>query len=385
MRLPHTIVRFYRTDESDFERALRQLLQTYCSQHIPVRFLFFGDADDDADYEVRLAQIHNTVKRFFSQPPLVSFVTQPPLEKGALSLEVHEIEPEEGGSVIWRDVDGFRYVVAEGGSGRTLFIGGARGDTGESRMQKQAETAFAKIGTVMDREGFPVSSIVRQWNYLERITEFDGSQQRYQGFNDARSRFYEEAVWAHGYPAATGIGTRRGGVVIDLLAFLPAPESRIEPVDNRLQIAAHDYSQAVLPGDLVDTRFPQKSTPKFERAKLVKTPSGVTLYISGTAAIRGEQSLSGMDAARQAEVTLENIAFLLNPERQRERGISPETLLRPLAWRVYVKRPADLDAIRTVMETHAPGIPVLYLASDVCREELLVEIEGVACGSGSVE
>ena len=282
-------VKYVRVAEStDFIAMANGLLAAYRSEAFPIRMVFFGSPDNNDSFCLQRAQIYDVVRRKYGdRSPVVSYVAQKPLDGCGMVLEVHEISLEKEDCLAYKQYNNFPYIVLAGKEGRSLFLGAVWGTDANAPVQKQSEEIFSRIQRILDQEQMPVNTIVRQWNYLERITEFDGSQQRYQGFNDARSRFYEEAVWAHGYPAATGIGTRRGGVVIDLLAFLPAPESRIEPVDNRLQIAAHDYSQAVLPGDLVDTRFPQKSTPKFKeipnanKLPVMKRPGAS--QISGTA------------------------------------------------------------------------------------------------------
>ena len=46
--------------------------------------------------------------------------------------------------------------------------------------------------------------------------------------------------------------------------------------------------------------------------------------------------------------------------------------------RVYVKHPEDYPACRAICERRLPGVPALYLHADVCRPDLLVEIEAVA-------
>ena len=71
--------------------------------------------------------------------------------------------------------------------------------------------SFRLLG-MLRREGFPLNSIIRQWNYIERITAFDGQDQHYQAFNNARSGFYSKTEWTNGYPAATGIGANLGGI-----------------------------------------------------------------------------------------------------------------------------------------------------------------------------
>ena len=47
--------------------------------------------------------------------------------------------------------------------------------------------------------------------------------------------------------------------------------------------------------------------------------------------------------------------------------------------RVYVKRPQDYPVIRKVCEKRCgTNLPVIYVVADVCRSDLLVEMEGLA-------
>ena len=46
--------------------------------------------------------------------------------------------------------------------------------------------------------------------------------------------------------------------------------------------------------------------------------------------------------------------------------------------RVYIKRPEDYAIIKQVIEAKFPGIPHLFVISDVCRTDWLVEIEAMA-------
>ena len=54
-----------------------------------------------------------------------------------------------------------------------------------------------------------------------------------------------------------------------------------------------------------------KTTPKFERAKSLQTGDCCMMYLSGTAAIRGEVSLAEADVVAQLRITLENIRHLI--------------------------------------------------------------------------
>ncbi len=108
-------------------------------------------------------------------------------------------------------------------------------------------------------------------------------------------------------------------------------------------------------------------------------PDDATVYVSGTAAIRGEGSCAGEDVAGQTRTTMENIEFLCSPENINSRGEIVTGKGREFGLlRVYVKNPDHLGQVREYMDGHYANIPKFYLYADVCRPELLVEIEGVA-------
>ena len=212
--------------------------------------------------------------------------------------------------------------------------------------------------------------------YIEKITNYDNvGHQHYQDFNDARSLFYTNVEWETGYPAATGIGTQCGGIMVDMDVLLCKDETiLLTGVDNPLQVAAHAYSQQVLLGETI---LQAKTTPKFERAKAIWKEDHGFIYISGTAAIRGEQSLEGVGIEEQTLITLENIDYLVSNENLQRAGI-PVTKKGELTnFRVYVKYWKDLDKVRRILEAKYPKLPVIYTLTDVCRSELLIEIEGV--------
>jgi enamine deaminase RidA (YjgF/YER057c/UK114 family) len=270
------------------------------------------------------------------------------------------------------------YLVLESRAGRELMVGGIVADDLSADVLTQSEGVFRRLRHIMDAEGFPTNSIVRQWNYVEGIIDFEGERQHYQDFNDARSRFYATTTWTGGYPAATGIGTRRGGIMVELNALVKGEGVVNIPIDNKLQVAAHAYSQDVLLG-AVDCELQHKTTPKFERARLIGYPDDATVYISGTAAIRGEDSLTKSDETEQTRITMENIEFLCSPDNINSRDAVVTGKERKFhLLRVYVKNPDRLDVVKRYMDANYDDVPKFYLYADVCRTELLVEIEGVA-------
>lgn len=372
------IHRLYQTGKDTFDVMLAQLMSRYETIYTPVRIVVFGAPQNNEEYCDRFARLRQVIAgRFGDSAPTVSYVAQPPCPQG-LVMEVHEVVLTESDNIGFKKLDDLSYVTVERKGCKRLFMSGVTGDVLHDNIRRQAEEAFGTVSRIMNIEQMPVSSIVRQWNYIEKITEHDDTgHQHYQDFNDARSLFYQSASWKDGYPAATGIGTQWGGVMIDIDALLCYDNTVcVVPVDNPLQISAHAYSQNVLLGEK-DERLDRKTTPKFERAKAVWKKDHGYVYISGTAAIRGEQSLEGVDIEKQTLITLENIKYLVSAENLRKSGIDVITNAFYVCFRVYVKRWEDMEKAREIIAGQYPELPAVYTLTDVCRSELLIEIEGM--------
>lgn len=355
--------RILHTHETDFDKAASELADRAAgARETIIRVVFFCKSDDNGDYTKRRDSLERICcKRFGRLMPMIGLVAQAPLW-GTLAAEVTATDPQTG---IVRHED---YAVIDGNE---IVSGDLRSDAGLA-IGRQADAIFGRMGEILAAEGFSVTDIVRQWNYIERITAMSPQGQHYQQFNDARSRFYDRSEWPAGYPAATGIGTQAGGVAVMFDAIRDA--GRNLPVDNPLQIAAHAYSQDVLI-DRPENRG--KTTPKFERARYVAAGEAQTVYISGTAAIRGEESCRN-DLTEQIDMTMNNIDTLIGTDNLRRHGASDAGRMRYAMLRVYLKRGGDIRAAEDWMQARYPDIPTLYLLADVCRDELLVEIEGMA-------
>lgn len=351
----------FTTEKDAFPVMVDKLLTQLPADETILRLAFFGTPATNEEYIVRRQLLWDKIGRLYGEcRPTLSYVSQPPLN-APLILEVHSFVPEEKDRLSYRSHQGMSYILLENESARCLFAGGFQGDVTGSGIEEQSVAVFGTMAAVMEKEGFPVNTIVRQWNYIERITAFEGADQHYQSFNNARSEFYHAADWSNGYPAATGIGANLGGVLIDIDAFVfKTPMAYATPIDNKLQVAAHAYSDQVL-----ENARSRKTTPKFERAKSITFDDRRLVYISGTAAIRGEESLRGVGLERQLRITMENIAELTGKAR-------------PVLLRVYLKYKSDYEEAERLMNEYAPAIPVSYMWADVCREELLIEIEGIA-------
>ena len=272
----------YTTGLATFGEMVDALLAQLPQDEQILRLAFFGMPNDNEQYVSRRIMLREKIRKFYgNHEPVLSYVSQPPLNAG-LILEVHSYKADEDDHITFRRHGGFPYVVLENADGRFLFAGGFHGDVINFGIQQQSAEVFHMMGEVMRREGFPVNCIIRQWNYIEQITRFDGPDQHYQMFNNARADFYGKTDWSNGYPAATGIGANLGGILVDLdAAVFARPECYATPIDNKLQIAAHAYSDQVL-----EAAQQKKATPKFERAKSMTFDDRRIVYISGTALLR---------------------------------------------------------------------------------------------------
>ena len=168
-----------------------------------------------------------------------------------------------------------------------------------------------------------------------------------------------------------------GGCVIEFIAASRTKDFSIIPIENPLQINAFDYCQEVLVG-IPHNKNPEKSTPKFERAKYYKGFCNQHIIISGTAAIQGELTLAENNVAEQTEITMQNIFELISNKNLHNHEIQIAKKAQIANMRVYVKFKKDIPTVKEVCERYFSGEQVLYLVADICRDNLLVEIEGTA-------
>lgn len=327
---------------------------------------FFVDSDSDKAYNVLKSSIRAKVQELFSEKIIQSFIAQPPLTC-KIVVEAFFYDPK-----LWE----MQSIATDNGEAALfsrenskVLIGNVQSH-GFSACKNNSEKAFGELIEIFNTAFFPLNSIVRKWNYLENILGFDGEKQRYQEFNDVRSGVYGTAFEKKGYPAATGIGMNRGGVILEFVA-IKSMEAKTIAVDNPEQIAAHDYSEKVLVGEECQL----KTTPKFERARYLEMFDKKLIFISGTASILGEKTVGIGDAVKQTEVTIDNIRRLYSKDILDE--LSDETLAPKYGHaRVYVRNRKDFAAIKKTFKEQLANLPVVYIIADICRDDLLVEIEG---------
>lgn len=354
-----------KTDDEQLQNCLLQLTKINSGKRI-FKLNFFVDSDSDEAYQNLKSKIRLKVGELFPEKIIQSLIAQPPLTCKII-VEAFYYDP-----LVW-----IAKIISTGDSEAALFtgnetqilVGNVQSNT-FSGCKKNTKKAFSELIDIFNTTHFSLGSIVRKWNYLENILGFDGDKQRYQEFNDVRSTVYGNAFEKEGYPAATGIGMNRGGVILEFVA-VKSKVAKTFPVDNPEQIAAHNYSEEVLIGEECQL----KTTPKFERARYLELFGKKLIFISGTASILGEKTVGIGDAVRQTEITIENIRRLYS-EKVLDK-ISNNTLHPKYEHaRVYLKNRKDFSIIKKTFKAQLGNIPVVYIIADICRDDLLVEIEG---------
>lgn len=344
--------------------AEREILQQVAQCDLtPIRVAFFTDVEDNDDYLAQWERIQRLCTEIFAaRKPVVVLVAQPPLNARLLA-EVTYVEDDC--SIAYKD----DYIII---NNCQIFSGGLFSPH-DASIGEKAEKVFERLHEILNTEGFAINDIVRQWNYIEHITHLSEQGQNYQQFNDARSRFYELVQWENGYPAATGIGANCGGVVVVIDAIKDSAKYS-RPIDNPLQLSAHSYTQKVL---ISGQDSQKKTTPKFERARWVGDADMGMIYISGTAAIRGEDSLCA-DVAQQGVVTMENIEHLTSRGNQEFNQVPYPAECEYEMMRVYLKSSDNWGQVSDWLKENCHCEDVAIVVADVCRQELLIEIEGIA-------
>lgn len=345
---------------------------------------FFIRAEDNSDYSQKKALGSAFIQEFYGPNfPPASFVAQSPEEGRQVALDAIILSHPAEDIIRTKSCDGIQYSVVNSPLFTEVYTAGLSARLRPSDTRRQCREAFDLLKKILYAEDMDFSHIVRQWNYIEQFLKIHSGQdcprQNYQVFNDVRSAYYGEAEFPSGYPASTGIGMHTGGIVIECIAIRPSPEIFITSLSNPLQKNAHAYSQEVLVGQASEGSA-IKSPPLFERAKIITQGSSGIIYVSGTAAVRGQTTVPENNIRSQTLATIENIQTLISAENVFSAGVDIGSSSPPLSQlRAYVKREQDLNEVKKICEEHFGNVPSQYVIADICREALLVEIEGTVC------
>jgi chorismate lyase/3-hydroxybenzoate synthase len=257
--------------------------------------------------------------------------------------------------------DGVRWHQA----GDLLFMAWEQPDDPRLDSALAAEDGYQNLLSLAARHG--CEKLLRAWNFMPSINLGDGDAERYRRFCVGRARALE-AVGLEGADlcAGTAIGGEDPTMRIFVLAG-PTPGINIE---NPRQLSAFRYPRIYGP-----------RSPSFARATAIPQPDGSTLLmISGTASVVGHETTHDGNLDGQVDEIVTNMTALLEESvrrlgRTKLATFGPHSLLR-----VYVRHAEHWPAVHKRLSRVWPESPMVGLRGDICRSDLLLEVEAVTVG-----
>lgn len=227
----------------------------------------------------------------------------------------------------------------------------------QSSKTKQASDTWETMESALHIGGMEIRDVVRTWFYVDDILSW------YDEFNAVRTSFFRDRGLLDVPPASTGIGVgnyRGTALIAGALAIKSKNENIvIRAIPSPLQCPALEYGSS------------------FSRAIEVKTPNCRALYISGTASIKqGGATAYGGDVAKQIEVSMNVASAIL-----KSCAMDWSDVTRCIA---YFNDPMDIPLFGKYCKSAGlPQLPVITVAADICRSDLLFEIEVDAVAADS--
>jgi enamine deaminase RidA (YjgF/YER057c/UK114 family) len=281
-----------------------------------------------------------------------TLLAAPGLRGRLLGVQVHAIAGIERPEVVQGEASarGRRFCLGDmtwmTGCGVTgLIAGHLPGD--------QARLTFERMEFLLSMGGADLTAVARTWIWMDRILAW------YDVLNQVRNTLFSSRglIGPEGrMPASTGIGVSPAGsprCAIDCFAAWGRPDAVQRHHAAGRQRSAYEYGSA------------------FARSASAITPGGRTIFCSGTAAIDSAGATCHADNIRkQIEMTLENVTAVL-----RDRSCTNGDVVQAMA---YCANPA----VQTMfLDEYRPALPwpCLTMIGDVCRDDLLFEVEVTAC------
>lgn len=279
-------------------------------------------------------------------------------------------------ATIQSDAPGLVHYAHNG----SVLFGAVELPAPKGAMQTATEQAYQAIAACLKKSAYP--HLIRTWNVLPNIHDDENGIERYRAFNQGRYRALQHHALPTtlGAPAASALGVVDGPLQIYFLAARQPAHS----IENPRQVSAYRYprdygeiapnfSRAVLwPSSAPSSAQPSYSDPVL---------SSDMLFISGTASIVGHQSVHIGNATEQTREVLRNLTELV-----KQAHMPAVQTLQDLLLKVYVRAGVDVTQVRAVLNEYAIPTPhYVVLQADICRPELLVEMEAVGLSTATSE
>ncbi|MBI4875148.1 MAG: translation initiation inhibitor [Acidobacteria bacterium] len=214
----------------------------------------------------------------------------------------------------------------------------------------QARAVLERMERALETAGMGMTDVVRTWFFLDRILDWYGD------FNSVRTAFFDERnLFAGVLPASTGVGAANaaGAALVADAVAMQSKKGRLDwvGVPSPLQCPATDYRSS------------------FSRAVEIRLPAHRLLYVSGTASITPDGRTAHVgDLEGQIALTMDVVEGILQ-----SRGMSWASVSRGIAYFQDAGGAPCLD--RYCRERGRALPPIAVSSADICRDDLLFEIE----------
>lgn len=230
-------------------------------------------------------------------------------------------------------------------------------------LEASVREAYKEFLDLLHREGYP--HLVRIWNYFPNINEAQDGVERYKRFCAGRFEAFNARSedLRKRFPAANAVGSRKGPLTIYCLSS----RGKAAHLENPRQVSAYLYPE----------RYGSRS-PSFSRATFKDWGKTAQLYVSGTASIVGHESRHPNDLVQQVHEISRNMKALLDAQFYPRNGGGNRFAEETALMKIYLRDPGLFPVVKEVWENKLGWKgPALYLLGDICRRDLLLEIEGV--------
>jgi enamine deaminase RidA (YjgF/YER057c/UK114 family) len=325
----------------EWRQCLKQIIYIRETGYALIKLNIFIDLHEYEKYiKVSREMGKNILNAFGKLSPVFNITVHPPEKPWKIAVEAAYSRIDSSDIVI-NISNNIRYIVCSTDSRKEVWGSGLGFALFSSDTRGATEAAFEQMKAILDSEGMSFNNIVRQWNYIGNILEGKNGRQNYQIFNEVRSEYFGKFRTVYGYPASTGIGMKLGGVTIDFCAVMT-----------------------------------NEKLSQYEQTILLKDNFKSTLLISGTAFIKGQETVGIGDVEKQTQVTINNIIKLTDQKRIEQNVTNTNTDWgKFILLRVYIKNQYDFSKVKMICMKQFPGVPAIFIESDICRDNLLVEIE----------
>jgi enamine deaminase RidA (YjgF/YER057c/UK114 family) len=214
----------------------------------------------------------------------------------------------------------------------------------------QVQQMLGNMECALDLAGFELADVVRTWFYNENILSWYGD------FNRVRTAHYANVKFrTRSTPASTGVAGRNpAGAALAVAAWAVQPlkgDDVAREIGSPLQCPAPNYGSS------------------FSRAMEIESGGYRRLFISGTASIEpGGKTVWVGNAKKQIDLTMDVVGAILQ-----SRGMDFENIQRAIAYFQHPAFKPYFDA--WCVKRGLRELPVIAVNCDICRDDLLFEIE----------